>query len=420
MTERPDLEIIYRDPKGLRPYPKNSRTHSPEQVRQIRGSMGEFGFTNPVLLRDDGATIGAGHGRWEAALLEPAMVRVPTIILPGLTEEQWRAYIIADNKLALNAGWDPDLLAAELLDLRTSGFDLSLTGFGDDELADIFKTNVGRQDPDFVPAPAAVPATILGDVWLCGEHRIVCGDATSAAAVEAALGGLKPHLMVTDPPYGVNYAAGWRNSALHVDTNRVGAVENDDRADWREAWNFFPGEVAYVWHDGLAAGEVAASLEAVRFELRAQIIWNKPKLVPGRGHYHWKHEVLFYAVRKGGTGHWSGGRKQSTVWDIDQRAEETKTVHSTQKPVECMRRPIENNSVTGDRVYDPFLGSGSTLIAAQMTKPICHGIDIDPIYVETALDRWQSFTGEEARLESTGQTLAEVRAERLAPGPDKG
>jgi DNA modification methylase len=235
--------------------------------------------------------------------------------------------------------------------------------------------------------------------------------------VAKVLNGVRPHLMVTDPPYGVEYDPSWRNAALAgSNTARTGKVLNDDRADWREAWALFPGDVAYVWHGALHATTVAESLAACGFDIRAQIIWAKERLVLGRGHYHWQHEPCWYAVRDGAKGHWAGDRKQTTLWQIDQRAsaEDSATVHGTQKPVACMRRPIENNSSPGQAVYEPFSGSGTTIIAAEMTGRACHALELSPAYVDVAVTRWQAFTGAAAVLEGDGRAFAEIEAERLA------
>jgi len=251
---------------------------------------------------------------------------------------------------------------------------------------------------------------------LAGRHRLVCGDATEVGAVDAALAGVQPHLMVTDPPYGVEYDADWRNRADRANGKpyggrAIGKVSNDDRCDWREAWALFPGAVAYVWHGGLHVTTVAESLQAAGFDVRAQIIWAKNNIAIGRGHYHWQHEPCWYAVRKGGVGSWQGDRKQSTLWQIDKpRASETG--HSTQKPVECMQRPIVNNSSAGQAVYDPFVGSGTTIIAAEITGRLCHAIELAPGYVDVAVQRWQAFAGGEARLKETGETFAQVLARR--------
>ncbi len=408
------LEIIYRDPFDLTPDPRNARTHSPEQIEQLRASIREFGFTNPVLLRPDGM-IGAGHGRVEAAKAEK-LALVPTCVVEGLTDDQWRAYVLADNKLALNAGWDEDLLRQELRALDELEINLGSLGFDDAELADMFKTSEGATDPDETPEVGDTAVSVLGDVWLLGRHRIVCGDSTDADTVAKALNGVTPHLMVTDPPYGVEYDADWRNKAKRPDgsaygASAIGKVENDNQADWSEAWALFPGDVAYVWHAGNKAHVVAESLIGCGLEIRAQIIWAKSSMVISRGHYHPHHEPCWYAVRKSETGHWQGDRKQTTLWHID-KPQKSETGHSTQKPVECMKRPIENNSSAGQAVYEPFSGSGTTIIAGEMTGRSVHAIELNPLYVDVAVRRWEQFSERTATLEATGQTFREVAEER--------
>ena len=390
-----------RSVSSLIPYARNARTHSPEQVAQIAASIREWGWTMPVLVDEAGGII-AGHGRVLAAR-QLGYAEVPVMVARGWSDAQKRAYVLADNKLALNAGWNEEQLRVELDDLRGMGADLGLIGFSEDEVASLLvEGTAGLTDPDAVPEAPAEPVTRPGDVWLLGRHRLVCGDSTTPEAVEAALGGVQPHLMVTDPPYGVEYDPAWRNRAGLSTTRRTGAVVNDDRADWREAWALFPGEVAYVWHGALHAAAVAESLIASGFEIRAQIVWAKDRLVLGRGHYHWQHEPCWYVVRKAAGGHWAGDRKQTTLWQIASRGQDAETVHGTQKPVECMRRPIENNSSPGQAVYEPFCGSGTTLIAAEMTGRACHAIELSPAYVDVAVLRWQAFTGQQAVREGDG------------------
>lgn len=412
MGQVSDLEVVYRDPAELSGYDRNARTHSPEQLRQIRRSMEEFGVYNPLLLRDDEKTIGAGHGRQGAALLKPALERVPTITLRGLTDDQWRALVIADNKLAENAGWDEALLRLELGELQADGFDLSLVGFSSLELRGLFATEEGNTDPDDVPPAPEIPVSRPGDLWRLGDHLLICGDCTDKATVERVLAGAKPHLMVTDQPYGVDYDPAWRGEALKDGAHRAeGSVRNDHRADWREAWALFPGEVIYLWHNPLASDEAISGLLGMGFEKRAQIIWNKARMAVGRGHYHWKHEACIYMVRKGGNGHWQGSRKETTVWDIDHARSETG--HGTQKPVEAMARPIRNNSEPGDHVYDPFVGTFTTGIACQMNKRIAHCVEINPAYVDVCLKRFADFTGVAPVLAETGETFEQVKARRL-------
>ena len=384
------------------PYGSNSRTHDDAQISQIAASIKEFGFNNPVLLDGDKGII-AGHGRVMAAK-KLGLKNVPTIELKHLSENQRKAYIIADNKLALNAGWDMELLTLEMGDLQAEGFDLSLIGFNDDELANIFvdKTE-GLTDPDAVPDVPDEPVTVEGDIWLLGKHRLCCGDSTVETHVAALLGDVKPHLMVTDPPYGVEYDASWRGNG-----GALGKVLNDDRSDWSEAWALFPGVVAYVWHGGLHAGTVAESLMANDLIPRSQIIWAKNALVMSRGDYHWQHEPCWYAVKKGSKGYYDGGRKQTTLWQID-KPMKSETGHSTQKPVECMKRPIENNSSPGQAVYEPFSGSGTTIIAGEMTGRHIYAMELSPAYVDVAVKRWVDFTGEPAKLESTGEDFPNIK-----------
>lgn len=396
----------------LIPYARNARTHSDEQVAQIAASIREFGFTNPVIT--DGANgIIAGHGRILAAR-KLGLKQVPTVELSQLTEAQKRAYIIADNKLALNAGWDLEMLGVEFQELKALDYDLGLTGFSPDEIGRVLaKQTTGLTDPDDVPEEQDKAVTELGEVWLLGNHRIVCGDCTKADDVAKALNGVSPHLMVTDPPYGVEYDASWRTEAGLQKTGAYGKVKNDDRADWREAWALFPGDVAYVWcAPGPLNVTVFESLNASDLEPRMQIIWAKSRLVIGRGHYHMQHECCWYAVKRGGTGHWAGDRKQTTLWQIDKPVK-SETGHSTQKPIECMKRPIENNSNPGQAVYEPFSGSGTTIIACEMTGRSCHAIELNPAYVDIAVRRWESFTGKDATLEGTDKTFKQVEQERV-------
>jgi len=402
----------------LIPYALNSRTHSDAQVAQIAASIREFGFTNPVLV-DDANNLIAGHGRLLAAR-KLKMDQVPAIVVAGLDDRKRRALLINDNKLALNAGWDEDALRVELEDL--SGDYGKLMGFSQDELVALLQNAEGTDgltDEDAVPEVPAVPVTVEGDVWLLGRHRLACGSSTDAHTVEAVLAGVKPHLMVTDPPYGVEYDASWRGKAKNADGTRlstgehraVGKVANDDTADWSEAWALFPGDVAYVWHGSLQTSIVLSSLEANGFKGRSLIIWAKSHFAIGRGDYHPMHEPCWYLVREGKKGHYCGDRKQTTLWQIP-KPQKSETGHSTQKPVECMKRPIENNSSPGQAVYEPFSGSGTTIIAGEMTGRCVYAIELNPAYVDMAVIRWQNFTGQTATLEATGQPFAETEGER--------
>lgn len=271
-------------------------------------------------------------------------------------------------------------------------------------------------DAEAPPALAADGAAVSrpGDIWLLGDHRLMCGDSTNPDHVSALCGIIKPHLMVTDPPYGVDYDPDWHNRDIgrKLGARATGEVANDHRFDWRAAWALFPGDVAYVWHATLSGPEVCASLEACDFERRSMIVWGKTKFVIGRGHYHWQHEPCWYMVRKGATGHWQGSRSETTLWEIDHRKSDTG--HGTQKPVECMRRPMQNNSKPGDYVYEPFSGSGTTIIAGEMMARRVLAMELLPEYVDVAVRRWEGFTKKTAILAAGERVWAEVAAERAA------
>ncbi len=414
-------KVERRSIASLVPYARNARMHSAEQIDQIAASIREWGWTVPVLVDEEDGII-AGHGRVLAAH-KLGIAEIPVMVAAGRTAAQKRAYVLADNKLALNASWDNDLLKIELDDLQAFDFDLGLIGFSADEIAGLTFDRSGLTDPDEAPDAPAIPVSAPGDVWLLGRHRLVCGDCTDPLVVDKALNGVKPHLMVTDPPYGVEYDAAWRGHVRTANGKRLslgvhakGKVENDGKADWREAWVLFPGDVAYVWHAAMRVGQSKESLEEAGFALRAQIIWAKNNFAISRGHYHFQHEPCWYAVREGSTGHWCGDHKQTSVWHID-KPQKSETGHSTQKPVECMKRPIENNSSHGQAVYDPFVGSGTTIIAAEMTGRCCHAIELHPAYVDVAMMRWQNFTGRTAMLEASGETFVELMARRCPSEP---
>lgn len=416
-----NLKVKYLELKKLVPYARNARTHSDEQVAQIAGSIQEFGFVNPILIDKDGTVI-AGHGRLLAAQ-RLGLDKVPTVCLDHLSEAQRKAYTLADNRLALNAGWDTEQLSLEMQAMMEEGVDLELLGFGEIEIETLLaelEKNDGLCDEDETPDLQDEVVSKAGDIWKLGKHRLMCGDSTSADDVGRLLDGVEPHLMVTDPPYGVNYDPDWRNRAelkngKPYGGRAVGKVTNDDRADWRDAYSLFPGEVCYVWHPaGANSVQFFDDLTQCGFDVRMQIIWAKPHFAIGRGNYHAQHEPCWYAVRKkqGATAHWQGDRKQSTLWHIDnftakggnkKDAADEKLGHGTQKPVECMRRPIVNNSSPGQAVYEPFSGSGTTIIAAEKEARVCYAMEIAPEYVDMAVRRWQVFTGESAVHARTGK-----------------
>lgn len=412
-------------------YARNPRKND-AAVDRMCASILEFGFKIPVLARSDGEVVD-GHLRLKAARKLGSWPGGDTTAIPVLLCDEWTPAQVKAFRLMVNrsvgwAEWDSELLAQELADLKGLDFDLSLTGFDDREIDD-FLSDPGEDDrANTAPAVPENPVTVPGDLWLCGKHRVLCGDSTSSEAASRVCGAAAtlraPFLMVTDSPYGVMYEPEWREAAgLNERTRQAGHVANDDRADWSAAWALFPGDVAYVWHAGIFAGEVAAGLFGIGFQIRGQIIWRKQHFVMSRGAYHWQHEPCWYAVRKGRSAHWLGDRTQTTVWDVNNLLtsfgrqtgdkENGITGHGTQKPVELMRRPILNHTKRGEAVYDPFLGSGTTMIAAEVTERVCYGIDIDPRYAEMSVLRWQDYTGRRATLETDGRTFEQIKAARL-------
>ena len=395
-------------------YERNPRKND-DVVDRMAQAITEFGFRIPIVARSDGLVVD-GHLRLKAARVL-GLDTVPVVLADELSETQIKAFRLLANQSANWAEWDELLLSSELNDLLAEDYDLSLIGFDDAELeallaGEVDRETASREGEDDVPEAPETPISRPGDIWLLGKHRLLCGDATVATDVELLLGDVKPQLMVTDPPYGVEYDPGWRNKAGAAATKRTGKVLDDDSADWREAWALFPGDVTYVWHGALHATTVADSLEASGFNIRSQFIWAKDRLVLSRGDYHWQHEPCLYAVKKTGKGHWAGDRKQTTLWQIANKDQDVETVHGTHKPVECMRRPILNNSSQGQAVYEPFMGSGTTLIAAETTGRVCYGIELNPAYVDVAVQRWQQFTGKHAVLEGAGTSFDDLRSER--------
>jgi DNA modification methylase len=392
----------------------NPRLHTEADLGKIVASILKWGWTMPVLVDERGELI-SGHARVGAAMILE-LKSIPVIVAKGWSDAEKRAYRVTDNQLAARASWDPGLLRDELQALDFADFDLGVIGFELDQLETILAGlgTSGLTDPDSVPEVRGQPASRLGDIWLLGKHRVGCGDSTGEADVAPVLAGAAPHLMVTDPPYGVEYDPSWRARRNQSGGKLAcGKVLNDDRADWRQAYALFTGDVAYVWHGALHGDVVAADLAACGLQLRAQIVWVKQHFTLSRGNYHWQHENCWYAVREGKAGHWQGDRTQTTVWEIannnpfGNRQREPSWGHGTQKPVECMRRPIVNNSRPGQLVYDPFLGAGTSLIAAEMTGRSCCGIEISPAYVDVILRRWQAFTGRTAIHQASGQSFDE-------------
>jgi DNA modification methylase len=404
----PDKQIVMRRVDELIPYARNSRTHSDAQVAQIAASIKEWGWTTPVLVDDSGQII-AGHGRIMAAR-KLGMAEVPVIIAEGWTDAQKKAYVIADNKLALNAGWDESMLALEFGELEGLGFDLELTGFSLDEIAALKPEEVpaALTDEDDVPEVPVDPVTRLGDVWLLGQHRLMCGDSTSVDAVGALMAGAVADLVWTDPPYGVAYV-GKTKDAL--------TIENDDLND-DELTDFLRASLGAAfancrdgaaWYVAAPAGPLFHCFGTVLKDLdvwRHTLAWVKSTFVLGRCDYHYQHEAIFYGWKPGAAHTWASDRKQSSTLNFDKPSRNGE--HPTMKPVELVEYCVGNSSNRGDVVLEPFGGSGTTLIACEKTNRIACLMELDPKYCDVIVKRWQDYTGKQATLESTGQTFAEV------------
>lgn len=400
-----------RGVKELLPYARNSRTHSDEQVAQIMASIKEWGFTNPILV-DGSSVIIAGHGRLLAAQ-RMGMEDVPTVLIEGWTDAQKQAYVIADNKLGLNAGWDDEMLRIELAELAAEGFDLELTGFDIDEINALDpESNEGLTEEDTTPPLPIYPATVSGDIWVMGKHRLMCGDATAVTDIESLMDGLLADQYITDPPYNVAYV-GKTKEALTIENDQ----QSDDdfrlflRDSFASAGTYMkPGAVFYIWHADSEGYNFRGAARDVDWQVRQCLIWKKQHMVMGRQDYHWMHEPCLYGW-KPGSGHlWATDRKQTTILEFDRPSKNTE--HPTMKPVALIEYLIGNNTKGGDLVLDTFGGSGTTLIACEKLGRVCRMTELDPKYCDVIVKRWQEFTGAEAILESTGTTFEEVSGER--------
>jgi len=398
----------------LLPYARNARTHSQEQVALVAASIVEFGFTNPILCGSDGIIV-AGHCRLAAAQ-KLSLEIVPVVVLDHLTPTQRRALVIADNRTAELAGWDDAMLRVELDALREDDFDLSLTGFDADALADLFEGedgDVGQTGDDEVPESQDAVISRPGDVWLLGGHRVLCGDATDAASYDVLLQGKEVDMTVTDPPYNVNYA----NSAKDKMRGKDRAILNDNLGDG--FYDFLLAALTPIIANCTGAVYVAMSsseLDVLQAAFREAggkwstfIIWAKNTFTMGRSDYQRQYEPILYGWPEGGTHHWCGDRDQSDVWQI--KKPHKNDLHPTMKPVELVERAIRNSSKPGDVVLDPFGGSGTTLIAAEKSGRNARLMELDPKYVDVIVRRWQDWTGKFATRESDGlgfNDLAEV------------
>jgi DNA modification methylase len=394
-----DLVIEWRPLDALIPYARNARTHSDAQVAQIAASIAEFGWTNPILVDGESGVI-AGHGRLLAAR-QLGLDRVPVIELADLTPLQKRAYVLADNQLALNAGWDDALLRVELADLKLGDFDLGLIGFDADTLDDLLADEVeqaGLTDDDAAPEVAAQAVSRPGDVWLLDEHKVLCGDATDADAYATLLGAELVDMVFTDPPYNVNYA----NTAKDRERGTHRPILNDNLGDdfagfLRRACEQMLAVTKGAMYIAMSSSELdtlQAAFRAAGGKWSTFVIWAKNTFTLGRSDYQRQYEPILYGWRDGAEHYWCGARDQGDVWFVNKPTKND--LHPTMKPVELVERAVRNSSKTRDLVLDAFAGSGSTLIACEKTKRRARLIELDPKYVDVIVKRWQDYTGNRA------------------------
>ena len=420
MTLHVAKKIVQQRTDALLPYARNSRTHSEEQVYQIAQSIQEFGFTNPVLVDADNNIV-AGHGRVLAAK-QLGLQDVPTINVGWMTEQQRRAYVIADNQLALNAGWDDSVLAQEVAWLQDQNFNTSLLGFDTDFLdgllAEEAATGEGLTDQDDAPAVQATPITRLGDVWVMGKHRLLCGDSTSVAAVNTLTVGGGIDMLLTDPPYNVAVFGGTRDARDTKNFHKGPTIQNDSMSDasfrkfLRDAFAaadsvMKAGAVFYIWHADREAYSFVGACIDVKWKVRQCLIWKKQQMVMGRQDYHFKHEPCLYGWKEGAGHLWATDRKQTTILEFD-RPLRSEKIHPTVKPVALFEYQLLNNTKGGDLCLDLFGGSGTTLIACEKNGRYARIMELDPKYCDVIVRRWQAFTGKQAVLESTGAPFPEA------------
>lgn len=398
--------------KDLTLLKQNPRTITAEQMEKLQKSLTndpDFLWKRPILVNhtEDKHIVYAGNQRVRAAK-KLKWKEIPCIVDVNLSNEVMQDRVIKDNKTF--GTFDYEMLANE--------FDIEKlldAGFTPEELhIDIEDLGSTDEEENETLSPPTDPKTKLGDLYELGAHRVKCGDSTNPDDVVALLADAIPILMVTDPPYGVNYDANWRSESLKDGAKRAkGKVKNDGQVNWALAWHLFPGSTCYIWHAPSYTAEVSNSLTDSEYDIISNIVWQKQHFALSRGDYHWQHESCWYASRKGHQHNWQGSRKESTLWEISNlncfgksQEEDERTAHSTQKPLECMARPIRNNSAEGEGVYDPFLGSGTTLIAAEKLNRICYGMELDPAYCDIIVQRWMKLTGK--KVKRNGEEIGEL------------
>lgn len=415
MNRTEAMKIIEID--RLIPYQNNARTHSKEQILKLRSSLREFGFVNPVLIDKDYNII-AGHGRVAAAKAE-GLTEVPCVMVEHLSEAQKKAYILADNRLAMDASWDNELLAIEFESLKGLNFDLNLTGFEAAEIDELFSNihdkDVAEDDFDLEAALAEEPISKLGDIWVIGRHRLICGDSTVAETYEKLMEEKKANICVTDPPYNVNYTAG-------KDNERVIKNDNMDEqkfyefllAAFKNIYNHLDdGGAAYIFHADTEGLNFRKAFKDAGFKLSGVCQWVKQSLVLGRSDYQWQHEPVLYGWKPTGKHRWYGDRKQTTVWNFDRPTKSE--LHPTMKPVPLVAYPIQNSSMSNCIVLEPFGGSGSTLIASEQTGRICYAIELDEKYTDVIVKRYIEYVGncKEVFLIRNGEKIPYDKVDKL-------
>lgn len=428
MTIRDRVVELRRVPASeLLANPKNFREHGEAQRKAMQGLFTEIGYADALIARETPEGLQLLDGHMRQGLSEDQ--EVPVLIV-DLDDAEADALLLSHDPVGLMAKFDDVAFADLVKSVRDEG--KNMEAFIDDlaagEMKATLKLNpeeIVEDEPVEIDAPEE-PTTEPGDVWCMGDHRLICGDATDPKVVATLLGDEVPKMMITDPPYGVDYDPNWRNDAallgdLAWGAARTGTVANDDQADWRDAWKLFPGDIAYVWHASIYK-DVPDGLADCDFVARNQIVWVKPSIAISRGHYNWQHEVCLYAVRKGATADWIGPKNESTVWKIQHLAatgqkeprgqENAQTIHGTQKPVACMARPMANHGKRGDGVYEPFAGSGSTIIAAEQVGRRCFAIELDPHYCDIIVERWQKFADKSATIEGYNHLYSQAKKMR--------
>ncbi len=400
-----NLQVVTWPVEKLIPYARNARTHSAEQVAQVAASIAEFGWTNPILAGADGIVI-AGHARLLAAR-KLGMTEVPVIVLDHLTESQRRALVLADNRLALNAGWDEEMLRVEMAALEEDGFNLEVVGFTDEEIEDLLRepeeVHTGNTDDDAVPETPETAITVPGDVWILGEHRLLCGDATQMADVEKVLAGGLADMVFCDPPYNVNYGATMKDK---LRGNKRKIANDDLGQDFEQFLQDACVNILAVTKGAIYVCMSSSELHTLQKAFRDSgghwstfVIWAKNTFTMGRSDYQRQYEPILYGWKEGTDHFWCGARDQGDVWFVKKPA--VNDLHPTMKPVELVERAIRNSSKGRDTVLDPFGGSGTTIIACEKAGRQARVIELEPKYCDVIVARWQEFTGKQARLEQS-------------------